>query len=129
MVGGGPGTLGGRNCPALWGEDDLSWNRQRNSKRVRKRLGVGAPGPLTIEHQCLAPAYGVLPWQAERPLPARVPREREQALDVIESHKPSGSYRFHRDSRDANRECRMQRTECPRIKLDGSLTRNARLIS
>ncbi len=60
------------------------------------------------EHELLASAFGVLPWQAQRALPARVARELEQALDVIEAYKPARHRSVERQPHHADGHRRMQ---------------------
>ena len=82
------------------------------------------------EHELLASAFGVLPWQAQRPLPARVARELEQALDVIEAHEPARRHSVERQPHDPDGERRMQHAQRPDVQLDGfNLSRISPLIS
>ena len=54
------------------------------------------------------------PGKLSAPLPARVPRELEQTLDVIESHEPAGRHPLQHHPHDADGERRMQRAQGPR---------------
>ncbi len=85
-----------RDGPTLFIEQDLTRNRQRKRKRVRKtRFGVDfaprSPNGLRPEHEELPAVDRLLPGEAEGR--SRFPRagKFQQALDLIEADAPSGS--------------------------------------